>query len=48
MIYYIIVALEVIAFPLIIFGYKKIIEHISNKNTKKINELYNNDINTSD
>ena len=33
---------------LVIFGYKKIIEHISNKYTKKINELYNNDINTSD
>ena len=34
MIYYIIVALEVVAFPLIIFGYKKIIEHISKRRDK--------------
>ena len=31
MIYYIIVALEVVAFPLIIIGYKKIIEHIAKR-----------------
>ena len=34
MIYYIIVALEVVAFPLIIIGYKKIIEHMSKRGDK--------------
>ena len=47
MIYYIIIALEVVAFPLIIFGYKKIIEHISKKHMEKVRKIYN-DINTSD
>ena len=40
MIYYIIVALEVIAFPLIIIGYKKIIEHMSKKHMEEINKIY--------
>ena len=44
MIYYIIVALEVVAFPLIIFGYKKIIEHISKKHMEKVRKIYKNDI----
>ena len=48
MIYYIIVVLEVVAFPLIIFGYKKIIEHMSKKHMEKIRKIYNNDINISD
>ena len=47
MIYYIIVALEVVAFPLIIIGYKKIIEHMSKKHMEEIKKIYN-DINTSD
>ena len=47
MIYYIIVALEVVAFPLIIIGYKKIIEHMSNKHMEEIKKIYN-DINISD
>ena len=38
MIYYIIVALEVVAFPLIIIRYKKIIEHMSNKHMDEINK----------
>ena len=48
MIYYIIVALEVVAFPLIIIGYKKIIEHMSKKHMEEIKKIYNNDINISD
>ena len=42
MIYYIIVALEVVAFPLIIIGYKKIIEHMSNKHMEKVRKIYKN------
>lgn len=45
---YIAIGILIFLHFLVIFGYKKIIENISNKNTKKINELYNNDINTSD
>ena len=45
---YIAIGILIALHILVIFGYKKIIEHISNKHTKKINELYNNGINTSD
>lgn len=33
---------------LVIFGYKKIIEHMSNKHMEKVRKIYNNDINISD
>lgn len=42
MIYYIIIALEVVAFPLIIIGYKKIIEHMSKKHMEEIRKIYKN------
>ena len=42
MIYYIIVALEVAAFPLLIIGYKKIIEHMSKKHMEEIRKIYKN------
>ena len=41
MIYYIIIALEVVAFPLIIIGYKKIIEHMSKKHIEEVKKIIN-------
>ena len=33
---------------LVIFGYKKIIEHIAKKHIEEVKKIYNNDVSTSD
>lgn len=46
---YIIIGIGISLHILVIFGYKKIIEHISNKHMEEVRKIYKtNDINTSD